>query len=78
MIRYLAAALEQAPAGGLDRAAVARDTWTLFPLHLAAEAAEWPDLFMFARVLAQLRGDKVADIADDLHARVQRLAQEAE
>ena len=76
-IRYLAAALDKRwPADWIEPAWV--EYLNLFPLHLAADAAEWPDLFMFARVLAELRGDKIADIADDLHARVQRLAQEAE
>jgi hypothetical protein len=77
LIRYLAAALDQRwPADWVEPAWL--EYLNLFPLHLAADAAEWPDLFMFARVLAALRGDRIADIADDLHARVQRLAQEAE
>lgn len=77
LIRYLAAALEKRrPADWTEPAWL--EYLETFPLHLAADAAEWPDIFMFARVLAELRGDKIADIADDLHARVQRLAQEAE
>jgi hypothetical protein len=77
LIRYLAAALDRRwPADWIEPAWL--EYLEGFPLHLAADAAEWPDLFMFARVLAALRGDKVADIADDLHARVQRLAQETE
>jgi hypothetical protein len=46
----------------------------LFPVHLAAQAAEWPDLFNFARILAGVRGENVASIADDIHARVMHAA----
>jgi hypothetical protein len=75
LIRYLASAIdERRPADWVEPAWL--EYLNLFPLHLAADAAAWPDLFMFARVLAALRGDKISDIADDLHARVQRLAQE--
>jgi hypothetical protein len=77
LIRYLSAALDKRwPADWIEPAWL--EYLGLFPMHLAAEAADWPDLFMFARVLAELRGDRISDIADDLHARVQRLAQEAE
>lgn len=77
LIRYLAAALDmRRPADWIEPAWL--EYLENFPLHLAAQAAEWPDLFMFARVLAELRGDKIADIADDLHARIERLAQETE
>lgn len=77
LVRYLAATLDQRrPADWVEPAWL--EYLQLFPLHLAADAAKWPDLFMFARVLAELRGDKIADIADDLHARVSRLAEEAE
>jgi hypothetical protein len=75
LIRYLAAALDKRwPADWIEPAWL--EYLGLFPMHLAADAAAWPDLFMFARVLAELRGDKVSDIADDLHARVQLLAKE--
>jgi hypothetical protein len=77
LIRYLAAAIDQRrPADWIEPAWL--EYLNLFPMHLAADAAAWPDLFMFARVLAELRGDRISDIADDLHARVQRLAQEKE
>jgi hypothetical protein len=75
LIRYLAAALDQRrPADWIEPAWV--EYFTLFPLHISAQAAEWPDPFNFARVLANVRGDKVRDIADDLHARVQLLAKQ--
>lgn len=77
LIRYLADAIDKhRPADWIEPAWV--EYIAGFPLHLAADAAEWPDLFYFARVLANVRGDKVADIADDLHARVQRLAQQGQ
>jgi hypothetical protein len=77
LIRYLAAALVQGrPADWIEPAWV--EYFSLFPLHISAEAAEWPDLFNFARVLANVRGDKVSDIADDLHARVQLLAKQGQ
>ena len=73
LIRYLADAIDQRrPADWIEPAWV--EYIAGFPLHLAADAAEWPDLFYFARVLADVRGGKVSDIADDLHARVQLLA----
>ena len=75
LIGYLADAIDNHyPADWVEPAWV--EYLGLFPLHLAAEAAEWPDVFMFARVLAALRGDRIADIADDLHARVQLLAKQ--
>jgi hypothetical protein len=75
LIRYLAAVLdERRPADWIEPAW--SEYFALFPLHITAEAGEWPDPFNFARVLAELRGDKVSDIADDLHARVQLLAKE--
>lgn len=75
LIRYLAAALDQhRPADWIEPVWV--EYFTLFPLHISAKAARWPDLFNFARILANVRGDKVSDIADDLHARVQLLAKQ--
>ncbi|NHZ89620.1 hypothetical protein F2P45_11435 [Massilia sp. CCM 8733] len=72
LIRYLADALDQQrPADWIEPAWL--EYLEEFPLHLASDAAEWPDLFYFARILANVRGDKVSDIADDLHARVQLL-----
>jgi hypothetical protein len=77
LIRYLAAAIDQRrPSDWIEPAWL--EYLEGFPLHLAAEAAEWPDLFNFARVLAQLRGDRIDGIADDLHARIARLAQASE
>jgi len=73
LVRYLAAALDQRrPADWIEPAWV--EYLGLFPLHISTKAAEWPDVFNVARILADRRSDKVADIADDLHARVQRLA----
>jgi hypothetical protein len=75
LIRYLAAAVEQKrPTDWIEPAWV--EYFELFPLHIEAEAAEWPDIFNFARILANVRGDKVSDIADDLHARVQMAAKQ--
>jgi hypothetical protein len=75
LIRYLAAALDnRRPADWIESAWV--EYLGLFPLHIAAKAAAWPDVFNFARILANVRGDKVGDIADDLHARVQLLAKQ--
>ncbi|VTU19994.1 hypothetical protein H4CHR_00496 [Variovorax sp. PBS-H4] len=73
LIRYLAHVIEhRRPADWIEPA------WgeylAGFPMHLAADAAEWPDIFYFARVLANARGDRVGDMADDLHARVRLLA----
>lgn len=77
LIRYLAAALDQRrPADWIEPAWV--EYFELFPMHISAEAAEWPDVFNFARILANVRGDKVGDIADDLHARVQLLAKQGQ
>lgn len=73
LIRYLVAAqLERRPADWLEPAWV--EYFELFPMHLAAQAAIMPDLFNFARVLANVRGDDVATLADDVHARVMRAA----
>ncbi|HEX5099282.1 MAG TPA: hypothetical protein VFV94_07265, partial [Polyangiaceae bacterium] len=75
LIRYLAAALDQRrPADWIEPSWV--EYFTLFPTHISAQAAEWPDPFKVMRVLANVRGDKVSDIADDLHARVQLLAKQ--
>src|SRR5262249_8846200 len=75
LIRYLAAALDQRrPADWIEPAWV--EYFTLFPLHISAQAAEWPDPFNFARILANVRGDTVNGIADDLYARVQLLAKQ--
>jgi hypothetical protein len=75
LIRYLASALDQRrPADWIEPAWV--EYHTLFPLHMSAKAAEWPDVFNVARVLANVRGDKVSEIADDLHARVHLLAEQ--
>jgi hypothetical protein len=75
LIRYLAAALDnRRPADWIEPAWV--EYFTLFPLHIAAKAAEWPDVFNFARILANVRGETVSGIADDLHARVQLLAKQ--
>jgi hypothetical protein len=77
LIRYLAAALDQRrPADWIEPAWV--EYFKLFPLHMSAQAAEWPDVFNFARILANVRGDKVSDIADDLHARVQLMAKQGQ
>jgi hypothetical protein len=77
LIRYLADAIDkQRPADWIEPAWV--EYIEEFPLHLEADAAEWPDLFYFARILANVRGDKVGDIADDLHARVQLLAKQGQ
>lgn len=73
LVRYLADALDQQRLSDWIEPA-----WLeylhLFPGHLAAQAAWWPDLFSFARVLAQLRGEAVEHIADDLHGRIMLLA----
>jgi hypothetical protein len=75
LIRYLTAALEQRrPADWIEPAWL--EYFTLFPMHISAKAAEWPDSFNFARILANVRGAKVSDIGDDLHARVQLLAKQ--
>ena len=75
LIRYLAAALAQRrPADWIEPVWV--EYFSLFPLHISAQAAEWPDLFNFARILANVRGDKVGGIAVDLHARVQLMAKQ--
>lgn len=77
LIRYLAHVIEHGePADWIEPA------WgeylAGFPMHLAADAAEWPDVFYFARVLANARGDRVGEIADDLHARVRLLASQGQ
>lgn len=73
LIRYLAAAIDaRRPALWIEPVWV--EYFELFPMHLSAEAAEWPDLFNFARVLANVRGDDVATLADDVHARVKQAA----
>jgi len=77
LIRYLADAIDQhRPSDWIEPA------WTEyiagFPMHLAADAAKWSDLFYFARILANVRGDQVGQIADDLHARVHLLAQQGQ
>ena len=73
LLRYLAAALDaRRPADWIEPLWV--EYFELFPVHLAAQAAEWPDLFNFARVLAGVRGENVASIADDIHARVMHAA----
>ena len=77
LIRYLADAIDQRrPADWIEPAWL--EYLSGFPLHLAAEAAKWPDLFSFARILANVRGDRVEQIADDLHARVHLLAQQGQ
>lgn len=69
LIRYVAAIVTaNRPADWLE--SVWLEYFALFPMHLAARAAYWPDLFNFARVLATLRGEAVAALADDVHARV--------
>lgn len=73
LLRYLAAALDaRRPADWIEPLWV--EYFELFPVHLAAQAAEWPDLFNFARILAGVRGENVASIADDIHARVMHAA----
>jgi len=73
LIRYLAAVIDaRRPADWIEPAWV--EYFALFPMHLTAQAAFWPDLFNFARVLANVRGENVAKIADDIHARVQLAA----
>ena len=77
LLRYLADAIDRRrPADWIEPAWL--EYLNLFPLHLAADAASWPDLFCFARVLADLRGEKMQAVADDLHARIERLANEAQ
>ena len=77
LVRYLADAIDQRrPSDWIETAWV--EYIVGFPLHLEADAAEWPDIFHFARILANVRGDKVSDIADDLHARVQLLAKQGQ
>jgi hypothetical protein len=75
LIRYLADALDQQrPSDWIEPAWL--EYLHLFPGHLAAQAASWPDLFCFARVLARLRGETVERIADDLYGRIMLLADE--
>ncbi|MFP5391275.1 MAG: hypothetical protein ACLGI6_06975 [Gammaproteobacteria bacterium] len=75
--RYLAHVLEQErPADWIEPAWL--EYLSLFPLHVAAKAAKWPDLFNVARVLANVRGDPVGQIAEDLHARVRLLASQGQ
>ncbi len=77
LIRYLADVVDQRrPPDWIE--AAWQEFISGFPMHLAADAAEWPDLFYFARILANLRGDRVGQIADDLHARVHLLAQQGQ
>ena len=77
LVGYLADALDkQRPADWIAPAWL--EYIEEFPLHLAADAAEWPDLFYFARIVAYLSGDRVGAIADDLHARVQLLARQGQ
>jgi hypothetical protein len=77
LIRYLADVVDQRrPPDWIEPAW--QEFITGFPMHLAADAAEWPDLFYFARILANVRGDRVGQIADDLHARVHVLAQQGQ
>jgi hypothetical protein len=77
LIRYLADAIDQRrPADWIEP--VWLEYFAGFPMHLAADAARWPDIFCFARILANVRGERIGQIADDLHARVRLLAQQGQ
>ncbi len=72
LIRYLAQAID-ADVGHGDLENCWNEFLSVFPLNLAADASDWPDLFFVRGAICKLSGREMKHVSSDVHSAIKGL-----